>query len=284
MTAPVRLQSRGMRALLLASGALVLLAGIQLFVFAERTDEYFSWTIAPPVTAAFLGAGYFAAVAMEWLAARHAVWVAARLVAMTIIVFASLTTVATLVHIDRFHLDGPTVGTVAVTWVWIVIYVVVPPAMIVLALLQRRAPGADPQRQAPVPGWFKVVFGGHALVMLAIGIPLFLWPVLTATTMWPWELTPLTGRAVGAWLIGMGFGGLLGMWENDWSRLYPMAVSFFLLTVLQLVTVLRYLDAFDWSAARSWLYLVYLVNMFALSVVAWHASHRAPRLRELVLT
>lgn len=44
--------------MLLVSGFLVFLAGVQLFVFSERTDEYFAWTIQPPVGAALLGAGY----------------------------------------------------------------------------------------------------------------------------------------------------------------------------------------------------------------------------------
>jgi hypothetical protein len=34
----------------------VLLAGLQLFVFATETDRFFAWTIASPLTAAFLGA------------------------------------------------------------------------------------------------------------------------------------------------------------------------------------------------------------------------------------
>ena len=91
----VRLQSAGLRWLLLVSGVLVLLAGVQLFVFTERTDEYFAWTVVPPVSAAFLGAGYFAAMAMEWVAVRQRTWVSARLVAVTIFFFASLTTTIT---------------------------------------------------------------------------------------------------------------------------------------------------------------------------------------------
>jgi hypothetical protein len=49
-----------MRWLLLTAAALVLLAGLQLFVFTERTDTYFAWTIINPLAAAFLGAAYWA--------------------------------------------------------------------------------------------------------------------------------------------------------------------------------------------------------------------------------
>lgn len=274
----VRLQSRWLRWLLVVSGALVILAGIQLFVFTERTEAYFAWTVVPSVSAAFLGAGYFAAVAMEWVAVRERVWASARLVAVTILVFATLTTVATLAHLDRFHFDGPTIGTVAVTWVWMGIYVAVPPLMAVFLLVQRRMPGADPPRRAPVPAWFKTVFGFHALVMLAVGALMFVAPVATGEVAWPWELTPLTGRAVAAWLLGMGFAGLVAMlWEDDWARLRPVAVSFVLLTVLQLVVVARYASALDPASVRAWVYLVYLADMLVLGVIALRAARAARR-------
>lgn len=267
-TGQVRRQSRGLRWLLLVSGMLVFLAGIQLFVFAERTDEYFAWTIQPPVSAAFLGAGYFAAMAMEWVAVRARAWVSARLVAVTILVFASLTMAVTLAHLDRFHFGGPTPGTVAVTWTWMLIYGAVPPLMAVCLLVQRRMPGSDPPRVARLPAWFRTVFGLHAVLMLAVGVPLLLAPVATGAAVWPWELTPLTGRAVSAWLIGMGFAGVVALWEDDWARLHPVAVSFVLLSVLQVVALLRYADMLDWARLRSWLYALYLSDMLLLGLFA----------------
>lgn len=269
------MQSTGLRWLLFVSGLLVFLAGIQLFVFSERTDEYFAWTIQPPVGAAFLGAGYFAAMAMEWVAVRERAWVSARLVSVTILFFASLTMVATVAHLDRFHFDGPTPGTVAVTWAWMVIYGAVPPLMALCLLVQRRMPGADPPRRAPMPAWFKAVFGCHALVMVFLGAPMFVYPIATGQALWPWELTPLTGRAMAAWLLGMGFAGLVALWEDDWARLRPVAVSFLLLVVLQLITVVRYVDAFGWGRPRSWLYLLYLADMLALGLVAIRRTQAA---------
>lgn len=273
----LRLQSTGLRWLLIVSGVLVILAGTQLFVFSERTDEYFAWTIVPPVSAAFLGAGYYAAAGMEWFAVRQRLWVSARLVSATILVFASLTLFVTLAHLDRFHFDGPTAGTIAVTWAWIAIYAGVPPLMAVFLIRHHRAPGSDPPRVAPLPGWFKVVFGIHAFLLLLLGVPMLLEPVRTAVVAWPWELTPLTGRAIAAWLLGLGFAGLFALWENDWARLRPVALSFILLIGLQAIALLRYAGSFDWSRPRSWLYVVYLFDMLVLGVVAMRATRRAGR-------
>ena len=66
--AAVKPLAPGVRWLLLAAAVLVLLAGIQLFVFTEQTGTHFAWTIINPLAAAFLGAGYWASVAIEALA------------------------------------------------------------------------------------------------------------------------------------------------------------------------------------------------------------------------
>jgi hypothetical protein len=49
-----------MRRMLYIAATLVFIAGIQLFVLTEHTDRFFAWTIGVPLTAAFLGAGYWA--------------------------------------------------------------------------------------------------------------------------------------------------------------------------------------------------------------------------------
>ena len=73
--AGARTLAPGMRRILNVAGTLVFLAGIQLFVLSTATDRFFAWTIGVPLTAAFLGVGYWASVALEWLAAREKTWV-----------------------------------------------------------------------------------------------------------------------------------------------------------------------------------------------------------------
>ena len=50
-----------MRAILYVGGAFVLVAGLQLWLFADRTDEIFAWTIDSRMSAAFIGSFYWAA-------------------------------------------------------------------------------------------------------------------------------------------------------------------------------------------------------------------------------
>jgi hypothetical protein len=253
----VRLLTPGMRRLLIIAGVLVFLAGVQLFVFTERTATYFAWTIEPPLTAAFLGASYWASVALEWRAAGETAWARARIAAPAVFVFTVLTLAATLLHLDRFHLGNSFApSTRAVTWAWIAVYAFVPPAMVVLMLVQGRATGADPPRRAPLVAWVRAVLGALAALLLVVGAALFLAPERVAGV-WPWALTPLTGRAIAAWLVGIGIAAVHGLVENDFRRVAPAALAFLLLGLLQFVALARYPSDIRWGAS-AWIYVAVL--------------------------
>src|SRR5438477_11787365 len=130
----VRPLTRPMRWLLYAASTLVFLAGLQLSFLTEQTDTYFAWTIAPPLTAAFLGAAYWASCMLELLCARERTWARARLAVPAVLVFTTLMLVATLLHLDRFHLASPLPVARGVTWAWLAIFVGVRPIGVVLRL------------------------------------------------------------------------------------------------------------------------------------------------------
>ena len=73
-TCPHAPLTRELRVLLALFAALALVAGFLLFPLAAETDRFFSWTIKPPLTAAFLGAAYWAAFVLFGWAARQATW------------------------------------------------------------------------------------------------------------------------------------------------------------------------------------------------------------------
>src|SRR5213596_1055150 len=203
----VRSLIRPMRWLLYAASSLVFLAGLQLSLLTEQTDTYFAWTIAPPLTAAFLGAAYWAAAPVELIAARETVWAKARVAVPAIWLFTTLTLVATLVHFDRFHFSSPMASAQGAAWFWLAIYAGVPVAMLLIGWLQIRVPGGDPPHGPAPPAWMRIVVLGQGGGMLAFGVGLLLLPTVVGSV-WPWTLTALTGRAIGAWLVGIGFAAL----------------------------------------------------------------------------
>lgn len=264
----------GMRSLLVAAGVLVALAGIQLFVFSEQTERFFAWTINPPLTAAFLGASYWASVLFELTAAREKVWANARVAVPTVFVFTALTLGVTILHIENFHL-GPEFGaaTRAITWLWVGIYTVVPIVMATLWWTQSRQPGDDPPRMVPLPPWLRILVGAQALLLGVAGLALLIAPTATAEV-WPWSLTALTGRAIGAWVFSLGVAAAHALVENCARRLRPAALAYIGFSLLQAWALARYPGDFFWTSVAGVLYAAFLISTLVVGITALRLSRR----------
>jgi len=104
--------------------------------------------------------------------------------------------------------------------------------------------------------------------MLAVGLGLFLAPDFVKQ-IWPWGLTPLTARAIGAWLIGIGFAAFHASRENDFLRIRPLAGGYIAFSVLQFIAVARYAGDVKWSAPAAWVYLAFLGSILPVGLYAW---------------
>jgi hypothetical protein len=253
-----------MRRLLVVAGVLVFIAGIQLYVLTEQTARFFAWTVDPPLTAAFLGAAYWASGVLEWAAARQRLWPRARIAVPSVFVFTVLTLVATFLHLGRFHFDSQELITLSVTWAWLGIYIVVPVLLLYGLAWQRRIAAGDQPPDVPLARWVRLFFGAYAAALLAVGIGLFLVPEATAA-LWAWTLTPLTGRATGAWLIGLGLAAAQIVRENDVLRVRPALLSAITLAILEIVALLRYSSYVDWTRAQAWVYVIFVVALLVVS-------------------
>src|SRR5690606_18696736 len=92
--------------------------------------------------------------------------------------------------------------------------------------LRRRAGGdgaavvaAVPPRRAPLPGPLRLVVAAQGMVFAVAGTALLAAP--EAASWWPWDLTALTGRAIGAWLVSFGLAAFHSLAENCLMRLRP---------------------------------------------------------------
>src|SRR5919204_623985 len=119
----VRPLSTGMRVTLVISGGLTFIAGLQLFVGSSRTDRYFAWTIKTPLTAAFFGAAYWAALVLVLMAARERDWANARVSVIAALNVVPLIMIVTFVHFSRFHVHSDSALTLLGTWAFIATYV-----------------------------------------------------------------------------------------------------------------------------------------------------------------
>ena len=237
---------------------LLLIAGAQLFILSEQTDLYFAWTIPLPFTAAFMGAGYWAALAHAFIIARNPSWDQIRVSIPAGLTATTLLLIATLLHLSQFHLDSPNLLTRFVTWVWIVVYVVTPPIFLYFFVTQLRKSESDKENPAPFPGWVR---GGYYLLAafgLIAGIGLFFFPG-NFMSMWAWPLKPLASRAVGAWMTTFGVASASLAIENDRESGAGTMTSLLAFCVLQVVVIFRYSSSMDFVNPLTWGYVLFLL-------------------------
>jgi hypothetical protein len=197
---------------------------------------------------------------------------------LTIFVFVVLTLVATLLHVNKLHFDDDFGGlsflAKAAAWFWLAVYVVVPLAMLVLLVLQERAPGGDPPARHPVPVVLRVTLAVESAALLAVGALLFVDPT-TATSVWPWPLTPFTARVVAAWLVAFGLATALAAVAGDLHRLRTATISYTVFGALVLVSVLRYPDAVDWDRPVAWVFVALFAAVVATGAAGWRLAPTA---------
>jgi len=176
-------------------GALLILAVLNatfLYLLPARAATDYAWAIRPPISAAFLGAGYLAGVvatALAVFAARH--WRSIQPLAVALVTLSVGLLTATLLHTARFRWGYPP------PWAWTGVYALAPVGVTILARRQRaitvRPLVADPRLR--LLRSLSLVFGG---AMLAGAIALFAFPADLGRD-WPWPLTTLLAQAVAAW-------------------------------------------------------------------------------------
>ena len=263
-----------LRWLLGLAAVLVFLAGVQLFVFPLETATRFAWTIGSPMTSVFLGASYWSAVGLELSGATTGWWTVARVAVPAVFVFTALTLVVTLVHLDAFHLgEEHAAGTRAVTWAWIAVYALVPALMLAAWWLQHRA-GTDVPAPSGLPPLVRATLTVLTVVLVGLGVALLVAPGW-ADAAWPWPLTPLTGRAVGAWAVGLGVAAGHARRVDDAGSLGPVGVTGVLFGLFQAIALVRYGGELDWGGAASIGYVTVLAAITGVGGWLLVASRRA---------
>jgi hypothetical protein len=177
-------------------GVLLLLAILNagfLYFMPARAATGYAWAIRPPLSAAFLGAGYLAGVvatALAVLVARR--WRSIQPLAVALVTLSVGLLAATLLHTGRFRWGYPP------TWLWTAVYSLAPIGVVILARRQRantiRPLIADPRLR--LLRGLSLAFG---TAMLAGAIALFAFPADLGRD-WPWPLTTLLAQAIAAWI------------------------------------------------------------------------------------
>lgn len=265
------------RAIFAVGVALTAGTGLALFLLPGRTEDYWAWPIAAEPTTGFIGAGFLGAVVSLGLAALEPAWQHSRLIAVLAFTLTSLALLVTVLHLDPFALDaGGLVGAVA--WTWLVVYIALPPLVLVAFVRQERAGGRVEYGGRPALAVTRVVAACVGIALAGFGVALLAgWE--SAASSWPWPLTPLTAGIVGVWLATYAVGLLwFACRDPSWRRSRSGVIALAVTLVLELAGTARLWDDFDGGAAS----VVYVVALLALlagvGAAALAESRRSPGL------
>jgi hypothetical protein len=237
----------------------LILVGLPVTVAPGSTDRLFSWTIDVPLTTAFLGACYWTAALFTFMAVRERAWVRVRAVMPGILVAGTLILLATLIHLDAFAMEAWR------GWIWLILYAGLPPGVVLLLALQRRQHGTDPPVQHPIERWATTALALGATALLSVATALSVFPADTADW-WPWPLTELTARMIGAWLAAIGATLVAVVLERDWTRVTPAMIYLAAVAAALLATLARHPGSVEWGTAAAWLYVVLDAALLGLAV------------------
>jgi hypothetical protein len=110
------------------------------------------------------------------------------------------------------------------------------------------------------------MLAGLAAVLLAAGVALLVAPEWAAEG-WSWPLTPLTARAVGAWLVGLGWAAAYAWLIDDLDDVRPLGLTGVTFVVLQAIALARHGEA---VASSGWQVVAYLAGLaWIAAVAAW---------------
>ncbi len=259
--------------MLYLAGILVFITGVQLFILTEQTDHFFAWTIKPSLTAATLGAAYWASCLLEIAAARKRLWVHARISIPTVLIFTALTFVVTMIHLDRFHFASPDPIARIAAWAWLLVYAIVPLLLSILWIIQSRVPGSDQARHFTPGRLVASCLLLVGLVLIPVGVVLLIRPDLIIPA-WPWMLTPLAARAIGAWALALGIAMAHALWENDWMRIQTATLSLAAFGGLELIALARYPGDVNWALPQSIFYVGFMLFLFICGMVSIPLARR----------
>ncbi len=123
--------------------------------------------------------------------------------------FATLMGAATIAHWDKF------LHAHVAFWLWAGLYFTTPFLIFWVWLSNRRRDAPSTSADLLIPGGVSRIIAVLGTLSVLTGLFLFLVPA-RAVAVWPWAVTPLTARVLGA-IFCLGIVGLGALFDRRWS-------------------------------------------------------------------
>jgi len=216
-----------------------------LYPFPHDTGRLFAWPVRPTLTpmilaSVYLGGAYFflrAAMAEQWHTVKGGF--------VPVGTFATLMGVATILHWGKF-----THSHVAF-WLWAGLYFTTPLLVFGVWWANRRRDVSAAGAELLVPVRVSRVIAVLGALSVLTALFLFVFPG-RAVAIWPWMLTPLTARVMGA-IFALGIAGLGAPADRRWSSARILLQVAALMLALILAAGVRASGELDPSNAMTWL-------------------------------
>lgn len=254
--------SRLLWALTAVEAAVVAMAGGALFFLPDLARELWPWALTPFNSGA-LGAVYLGALVAIVALVGVGRWAPARVVVPGIGAFTAIVLVISLVYVGRF--DFARWGT----WLWFVLYFILPANAAYQVWLHRRQP---PPPSKPVAAWWQPVLIGVSTILGLYAIGLLLFPE-AVTGFWPWRIDDFHGRLYSAAFASVAI--MTFLVAKRAARIELLAVGLSVatssaLTILALAIVDAGRHTVDWGAAGT-LFWIASFGLLAIvgAVTAW---------------
>jgi hypothetical protein len=249
------------RAVAVAIIPFLLIAFVVLYFWPADTGRLFAWPIKPPLTAMVLASVYLGGAYFFLRAARASSWHTIKAGFPPVATFAGLLGIATLVHWDKFSHSH------VAFWLWAGLYFTTPFLVAGVWLANRRFEDRTLHGDVVVTPPVARIVGAIGVLAVVTGLFLFVFPQ-AAIDVWPWTLTPLTARVMGAiFMLGRAAVGAFN--ERRWSAFRLMVqVEVFMLALI-LVAAVRAGGDLAPSNALTWLFGAGFAGTLIASIVLY---------------
>ena len=227
----------------------LVVAFIILYIFPDQTGMLFAWKIQPSISAMMLGSAYAGGIYFFTGVLRSRQWHKVKVGFLPVIAFASLLGIATILHWDKFNHSHVSF------FAWAGLYFTTPFIVSFVWLRNRKQDaGNSGEQDTIIPYTWRLIMGAFGSITLVISLFLFLQPGMLIS-LWPWTLTPLTARVMGAMFALPGLVGLGIALDKRWDAaiLILQSQGFSILLIL-IASILSSQD-YDWAYGGSWLFV-----------------------------
>jgi hypothetical protein len=226
----------------------LIVAFVLLYFFPYDTARLFAWTIKPSMTPMVLASAYLGGFYFFCRVPFERRWATVKTGFLAVALFASLLGVATILHWEKFN------HAHIAFWLWAGLYFVAPFLVVGAWVNNRRFSAPALPGERTLSGATRWIIGFVGMSALVTGSAMFIAPT-QMVDVWPWLLTPLTCRVVGA-IFCLGSAGAAVMTDPRWINVKLMLQVELIMLVSILIAAVRARGDFYPGRPMTWLMLI----------------------------